>query len=242
LHQGYLAIDEQAPDHNRDMKKIFVLFLLSVPGILIGQSNQDSLGTNPPNRLLPEWRLSLDLLNFYDNYPAILFAVERTYNNNFAVEFELGPTLAAEVWDEGRFESYFGYKSSLEGRLYFSEVERRNKRAFFAVDFSWSQDFYQAESFINDNPNFTQLQLVDYRRNIFGTHLRLGRVKYYSNDKFTFEWSFGFGREFFDFQTSNSSASDQNITTNSILDPFSINFRIKVGLVLKQYKDKPLYR
>lgn len=212
--------------------------LLSAP--LLAQSQKDSATLEITERFLPKWSISLDLLNFYDNYPAALFGVEYTINNEFSVELEAGPTLKAEAYNDISFESYQGYKARLEGRLYFNEVETRNKRIFFAFDFTWKQDFYEDEYFIF-YPNFTQLETGKFRRDIWGTHLRIGRVKFYSNDKFTFGWSIGIGREFYHIVKPSPSASS-DFSESSPMDPFSINIRVKLGLVLKQYKDKPLFR
>ena len=217
------------------MRKLLIAFLF-VPMILLGQEGDQKIDT----LLLPKWSMGLDLLNFQDNYPAVLVYLERGITNDFAIKLEAGPVVAPEVYDGSEFISYFGYKSRVEFKLFYANNERRRRKFYFGSDFTWQQDWYTDEYSVW-RVNFTEIRQGEFKRRVVGAHLRIGMDKFYASDKVILGWSAGFGRQFYRLDEPDENTG-YNITDYPTLDPFSMNLRLSIGLVLKQYRDKPLFK
>jgi hypothetical protein len=212
------------------MKRYFLTLLLGTTFSVHAQQKIDTLLVEP------KWSISVDLLNFQDNYPALLIAGEYQLPSDLAFQLEMGPVFMAEAYEQTDFEKYLGFKSRIEGRFYFEKSS--NRRVFVGVDFAYQQDQYILDYLIDFN-NFGQFVEGKFTRNVLGTHIRFGSQRFFS-DKLYISASIGLGRQFIylDAPDQYNSSEANLITDTPALDPISMNIRMKVGFILSKLVNK----
>jgi len=212
------------------------VFLIGISLISFGQDKK----VKKDSILLPDWQVSLDLINYVDHYPAILLGAEKTITNELAVKGEIGPVIEPETFDlssgRNQFTSYFGYKSRFELRFYSQPNVKKFKRKYFAFDVFLQQDFFENEILVS-RLGFEQLVDQKFNRTVLGSHVRLGSEKYFEKAKVSIGWSVGIGRMIFLF-SDEEAASNSDITDFGALGPLSLNLRLSLGFVLSNKQEK----
>ncbi|MFT4739041.1 MAG: hypothetical protein ACI8QD_000539 [Cyclobacteriaceae bacterium] len=213
------------------MKKLMLILFLFVTGA--SAKSADTTEIRVPKHIL--W---FDLLNFQDNYPAILVAYEYQLNKDLSIHQEFGPVILPEAYEGVDFDQYLGFKGRTEARLYLDYNHVKRARYFFGVDVAYQLDQYTGQ-FQRDRGNFTQIENGKFSRSSVGTHLRFGYQRFFSSDRILFSTSIGFGRSFVNVKYPEGytwSEPGNSITEWPVLDPFSANLRLKLGFVLGKKK------
>ncbi len=196
---------------------------------------QAQTGPDTTQNVIPKWSAHLDLLNFQDNYPAVLFSIERQFDQNFAIQQEVGMVVVPEAYNVSDFDKYLGFKGRTEFRLYTDDSAGDKTRTFLSVDFAYQVDQYVFDYF-RQFSGFTRIEEGTFTRYVYGSHIRGGYQRVY-RDRIIVEYSVGLGRVFYkvDFPEGYSNGVDgQTITDYPPLDPFSMNFRLKIGIILSK--------
>lgn len=208
----------------------FLLILFFIPTTLPAQISKDSI----PD-FIPKWSVQIDLINFQDNYPAVLLSLERQFDEYFSVHQEFGPVLAPEAYNNADFEKYLGFKSRTEFRLFMDQNLRKRSRTFLAVDFAYQVDQYVFDYFRGFD-GFNRIEEGTFVRHVYGSHIRGGYQRVF-RDRIIISYSVGLGRLFYKMDSPkgySEGVNSQNITDYPPLDPFSMNFRLKFGIILSK--------
>jgi len=213
------------------LKYIFIYFLSILPCFTWAQNKQiDSL------IIKPSWILSVDLINQLDNYPALLLAGEKIISKEFSIMLEAGPVIVPESYFEESFESYFGFKSRVEFRLYYHYNHRKKLRDFLSMDVGFHGDWYNMAYDVSFGA-FSRIEEGTFKRNILDYHLRWGRQRFLLDSrKLILEWSIGIGVQRLSFKEPDTNGgfifTASDITTETDIGPLSGNFRVKIGYLL----------
>lgn len=218
-------------------KTLFCIVLLCV---LPGWGQQlDSLERERQKRLsyIPKLQVGFDLISLLENYVSIVPFVEYQINQDMAIMQELGPVLVPESYNGEEFDQYFGLEGRTEFKLYYGEKPYKKARSWVGLDAGFQLDWYEDRVWINEG-NFERQVDAKIRRSVFSTHLRIGTERVLSTERVLISGSFGLGRSFYDVSSEqgdlNFVSRDFWISRESVMDPFSVNLRLKFGFILKK--------
>jgi|GEM_PF-4298167 len=211
---------------------ITLLFAFTFSFYLKAQSAfEDSL------KLEKGWILAADLFNFMDNYPAFLVSGERVINKDFGILLEAGPVIVPESFFQTSFDSYFGFKSRAEFRLYYHHNARKKLRDFLSLDFGYHKDWYEMQYDISFG-EFSRIESGTFHRRIMDYHLRWGRQRFLLDSrKLVLEWSIGVGVENIFLREPDTNGAfifTQSEISTSDIEPLTFNARIKLGYFLRK--------
>jgi hypothetical protein len=183
---------------------------------------------------LPRQTIYIDLANFQDNYPALLLGYENQFHKGFAMHLEAGPVLLPEVYDQAQFDKYLGFKTRGELKLYGDYDQEKRSRIYGAIDLSYQHDQYTGD-YDQNQGEFIRREKGKFERVSIGSHFRVGYQRFFAEDKIIISTSLGIGRTIIRVEYPEGyswSRPGGQITRWPILDPFSANFRLKLGFVL----------
>lgn len=210
------------------MRKLFLLLCLS-PFFLTAQE-KDSTFVSKLSQA-PRHSIGLEVMNFYDDYPAVLLTYEYQWNEDLAVQLEGGPVVQPEAYDSPSFIDYSGYKTRAEVKLYIDENDLKGSRIWLGLDVFYQNDSYTDDYEINHG-NYIEFATGDFGRRVIASHIRVGNQRFFSDGNIIVSWSAGVGRAFF---TINSPSEDLPVSSvnwirdYSPLDPISVNIRLNLA-------------